>query len=525
MGTETIAAPRPATVAPAPGIAGELTRRASLTAVASVLDYAVKALVYVVVTPVLVSGLGRALYGVWEVLSRLGGFMSVTDGHSSAALRLLIARKQADGDDEGKRRTVGAALRVWLVMVPVVVVIGAALAWWVAPALIAPGPEAVGEVRLTFAILVGSFLATSLGLVPESVLRGMNQGYRRMGVQAGLNLLGGGLAALAVWQGLGLVGLGGVQVVRAAITGLAFWLLVRRFVSWWGASRPLPGETRALFGMSLWLTAGDVIAKIFATDVVILGAIMGPEIVTSYALTGYAAHTALGLHIFAAGAAIPGMGGLMGTGEISRAARARRELLLLTWLFVTVVGATILLWNPAFTRLWVGSANYAGTAINLLIFLIAAQTAFIRTDAYIIDAALQPQARVRVSSVAALITIGLSIPLTFAFGVYGLCAGRIAGRSVQSIAYPILVRRTLGRAPADGVLPVFRLALTAALLLGAAAAAGSLLRPVGWFAWAGGVLITLPLATALALLLGPGPAGRQALRHRLRVVLRLRSTR
>src|SRR5216684_2328106 len=53
-------APRPAT----------LTQRASLNVVASLLDYGAKVAVGLVVVPILVGGLGRSLYGVWEMLGR-----------------------------------------------------------------------------------------------------------------------------------------------------------------------------------------------------------------------------------------------------------------------------------------------------------------------------------------------------------------------------------------------------------------------------------------------------------------------
>src|SRR5437899_6284973 len=64
----------PAASAPAKPIvaphAPALTKRASLNAIQALLDYGGKLLVGFVVTPILVSGLGTSLYGVWEMLSR-----------------------------------------------------------------------------------------------------------------------------------------------------------------------------------------------------------------------------------------------------------------------------------------------------------------------------------------------------------------------------------------------------------------------------------------------------------------------
>src|SRR3712207_7312324 len=45
------------------------------------------------------------------------------------------------------------------------------------------------------------FLLTQLVLLPEAVLRGMNLGYKRMGLQAALSVVGGCLSVGALYAG------------------------------------------------------------------------------------------------------------------------------------------------------------------------------------------------------------------------------------------------------------------------------------------------------------------------------------
>ena len=499
---------------------GRLTRRASLNAAAFLLDYVVKIGVRLVITPILVHGLGRALFGVWEMLQRMATYMSATDGRPTEALRLVIAQRQGDADHAEKRRLVGAALAVWALLLPLIAAVGV-LFVWIAPMLTHAAPAARDDVRLTSGLLVLTFLLTTLWSIPESVLRGMNLSYRRMGLQAAMHVLGGAAAVGAIWGGLGLVGVGGAEAVRALATGLCFWVLVRSYVHWFGVARPARAEVGALFGMSLWLAGGDVIAKILlASDVLILGAILGPAVVTTYVLTGYAARTAVGVHVFTAQAAMPGLGGLLGGGEHARAARTRRELLVLTWWFVTVVGAGVLLWNPSFVRLWVGGENYAGLWVDLLIVGIAMQTAFIRVDAYVIDAGLRPRQRVLAAATAAVLTIALAIGLTRAFGLVGLCAGILGGRAIQTIGYPVLARSVLGR-PAGSRLAVAslaRLVAVTAVGLTGAALLGQRLEVSSWPVFAGGVVATTPAVAALAFVAGPDAAMRRAIVARVRAI-------
>jgi len=457
----------------------------------------------------------------------MGSYMSATDGRPTEALRLIVSQRQGHSDIDGNRRFIGAALVVWALMLPVIVVVGGVLCIYLAPMLTKASPELRPQVQITSALIVLTFILSSLAEVPESVLRGMNLGYRRMGLQSSLNILGGICAAAAVWMGFGLVGLGGAQIVRGLATGIVYWLLVKKYVPWFKAMKPVRAEVKALLGMSVWMALGDGISKILlASDVLIIGSTIGPALVTSYAMTSYAARSAIGIHVFTAGAAMPGLGGLLGKGEFARATKARRELQLFTWLYATVVGVTVLLWNHAFVGLWVGRQNYAGVWVDLLIVIAALQTTFIRTDAYVIDATLRPKLRVVIGAVAAVLTISLSIALTRAYGLIGLSCGIIAGRLVQTIAYPVMVRRCLQirRNPNAGHTHSLRLAAVTALLFAGAAFAGNRIVVRHWVTWVAGVLLSVAVSAAVALVLGTTTKEQGVLRNRLTALIPRRRT-
>ena len=494
-----------------------LTKRASLNAVQSLLDYAARLGVGLVVTPLLVSRLGREIFGVWEMLNRLIGYMSAADGRPTEALRLVIATKQG-ADPLEQRRAIGSALVVWLLFSPLLAGLGSVLVW-LSPVVTKVPPELHTTVRLASAALLLSLLLGGLASVPESVLRGMNLGYKRMGFQAGLNVIGGVLTAGAIYGGLGLVGVAGAQVALMAVTGVCFWILVKHYVASFGVARPSAHDVRSLLGMSAWIAIGEVVAKLaLASDVIILGMVVSPVLVTTYVLTGYAGRIALGLHVFTTGAAMPGLGGVIGRGEYEWAARLRHEIMNLTWLFVTAVGATILLWNRSFLALWVGPENYAGGWTNLLIVIATAQTALVRTDAYVLDATLQPRLRVGVAAVAGVAIVGASIALTPSLGIIGVCLGVLAGRLVQTIAYPLLVDRCLRRPARLPLRSIARPLAVMLLLFGASAVLGDRVLAHHWLGWAAGVLASLALLVAVAFAAGLPVAARRALLSRLRTM-------
>jgi O-antigen/teichoic acid export membrane protein len=447
----------------------------------------------------MVSGLGRGLFGVWEMLGRWGGYMDSTEGRASQALRLVISNQRSVDDPAAKRRWVGSALVVWLMFLPVWIAVGAVLVW-LSPMITKVTPALYSTVRLACALMAAGVLLGGLASLPESVLRGMNLGYKRMGLQAGVSLVGGALLAGTVFAGFGLVGVAASGVVVAALTGLCFWVVVRRQVPWFGVERPGPAEVGTLLQMSLWIVGGDLVSKVLlASDVLVLGLVLSPSAVTTYVLTGYGARLAANLHTLASDSAMPGIAGVIGEKDFERAALLRREMLAITMLFGAAAGSTILLWNRSFVHLWVGSENYAGPWTDILLVVIAVQTASIRCDSYLIDAALQPGRRVRVSAVAGLAVVVLSLILTYWAGMVGLCPGIIAGRAIQSIWYPVLVQGCIGRAPARSTW-LARSLFFMGLLFAGSAYAGQHILAGHWATWTLAVLLSVPLVICIALI-------------------------
>ena len=519
MPTETLSiSPPHRTLEPPRAAETNLTWRASLNMLQSILDYSAKLAVSLLVIPILVGGLGRTLFGVWEMLSRLMGYLESTDGRPTQALRLVISNVQSERDHSGKRRWIGAALRVWGWFLPLWVATGAVVIW-LAPTITKVDPSLHGRVRIACAVMMAGVLLGGLATLPESVLRGMNLGYKRMGLQAALSIAGGAMLVAAVYLGTGLIGIAAAGVLAVALTGACFLLLVRRQVPWFGSERPQRAEVRTLLQMSLWIAAGDAIAKVLlASDVLVLGVVLSPATVTTYVLTGYAALLSVNLHSLAADAVMPGLAGIIGEKNFGRAAMLRRELMAVTILFVASVGSAILMWNRSFVHLWVGGENYAGVWTNLLLVLMAAQTAFIRCDAYIIDAALQPGRRVRVSALAAAVGLALSILLTYHAGMVGLCLGLLAGRAIQTVWYPVLVRSCLSSVsslPAEWLL---RPLVALALLFAGSAYLGQHVLVGNWLVWAGAVLLSLSLTLVITLQFGLPQDGHAAVRARLREV-------
>jgi O-antigen/teichoic acid export membrane protein len=443
-----------------------LTKKAYLNAMAGALDYGARLLVGFLVTPFLVAGLGDYFYGTYRVLERTVGYIAPASGRATQALKWTLANQQASADDEARRSYVGSALVVWVFFLPILTVFGAVVAWFIPTWLNAP-EQSYWIIRLATAILVADLILTSLAEIPKSVLEGENLGYKRMGLSTVLVFLSGGFIWLALYLDTGIVGVAAASVTTTLLTGLLWLQVAHSSVPWFGAARPSLKAARQFLGLSGWFLAWHLIMRVMtASDVVLLGILYSVELVTTYSLTKYAPETLIMLVAIMVFGITPGLGGIIGSGDLKRANQVRSEIMSQTWLVVTVLGSTILLWNWAFVTLWVGAEYYAGSFPTLLIVLVVTQFTLLRNDANIIDLTLRLRRKVLIGAVSAGAAVLLAGVLVgyFKLGIVGLCLGFIAGRSILSVSYPLMVGRFLSISLSSQLKGMLRPALVTVLL-------------------------------------------------------------
>ena len=424
-----------------------LTQRAYLNTLAGLLYYAARLTVGFVVNPILVTGLGSNLFGILQILRRSLTFMTAADGRPTQALKWAIANQQRSDDHVAKRRSIGSALGVWLIFLPVLVTFGAIMVWF-SPLITQVPTEQYLLVRVTSALLVMNLLLFGIVNLPDAVLRGMNLHYKRTIVMVCIPIANGILTVGAIYLGFGLAGVAAVPLIISVMSAIVFWGTIRWYVPWFGIARPTLAEIRHFFSLSGWYFAWTLVNKIMlSSDVVVLGFVATAESVTLYTLTGYVAHRIVGILAMIVGAVIPGLGGLIGKKQYDQAATVRGEMMAVNWLLTMSIGVSILLWNRSFVGLWVGMVHYAGSLVNLLYILVATQLFFIRSDAFVIDLTLDIRRKVVLGGLSTLLCIVLAAVLIKPLGIMGLCLGLIAGRSILTVAFPLLIGSALEISP------------------------------------------------------------------------------
>jgi O-antigen/teichoic acid export membrane protein len=505
-----------------------LTKKAFLNALASALDYSANIIVAFVVTPFMVTGLGDYYYGAWQIMMRLVGYISPASGRPTQALKFTLAKEQNSNDYELKRSYVGSTLEVLALFLPLMAALGGVLTWFF-PYWIKTPDQYVWNVRVACALLVLNLIGATLVAVPHSVLEGENKAYKRMGLSTFLVLVGGGLTWLALYFKTGILGVAGAALLSTVIQLLFFLQVVHQFSPWFGVARPSRQAVKKFLGLSWWFMAWNLIMNLMlASDVVVLGLLNSVVSVTDYTLSKYAPETAITVVAMMVFGILPGLGGIIGSGDLERAAKIRGEIMTFTWLVVTVLGTGILLWNRTFIGMWVGENHFVGAIPDMLIVLVVLQFVLIRNDANVIDLTLLLSQKVILGAVSVSVSLLAACILVYFFkmGFIGVSVGIMIGRSILTVAYPKLIGKLLQVDLSTQIKAILRPTLVTGLLFLSVTTFESYLPTRGWHSvggWLAFVLsagFTACFALIIAFTCGLSRKQQKTILNRVRVLVK-----
>lgn len=412
--------------------------------VAYYVNFVILAAVGFIVNPLLLAALGPVLFGVWKSLQRFLDFATVADGRASQALKWIVASRVGLSDQE-LRRDVGAAVIVWFRWLPVALLVAAGVTFAI-PMLVKGIPDDMQAIAYTAAaILAANTLLAGLLTVPDSVLVGVNQGYRPMMVNTVAVLASNGAMIVAAIVGWPLWSLAVIVLACAVVSAATNLGIAKRFVPWWGIAKPTASDLRRVFGYSTWTLGWVAVDKLLlATELIIISATVGAIGVTQYTFTNYVMQFVTSIALITASGFMPVLGNLLGAGHLPAAAERARSVRHLVIGVAVVGGSAVLAFNGAFVSLWVGESQYLGNTVNALLVVCGLQLALIRVDGQILDVTMRIAPKVLfglVSSVGGIVAGWVCFVTTD--NLVAALVAVIAVRSVSNLAFPRLVARAV----------------------------------------------------------------------------------
>lgn len=495
-----------------------LTKVALLNSAALFLDQIVLVSVSLVLTPAIIAGVGVGGFGVWQLIIRWTGYISLMDGRPHELLKWKISR-ESESENDLLQRDVGASLVVWLSYLPLVLLAGLLFLEWLGSRNFGVGIEP-RVILLAGLIMLGNALLIGLRTFPEAILRGSNQGYKQIGVRSLIVLLMGAASVYVVNNGYGLIGLAWVQLVGTAVLMVAFQVVTTRNVTWYGCRVPAKENVSFFYRAGFWYFTWSLVNFAFSSlDVIILGFFVSPENVTVFVVTYFAVQTITLALSTALSAVLPGMGVLLRNKETVKMLSLRNEGIIYCWWLAIAISVTALSVNQSFVGLWIDSTNYAGRWENLFIVFMALQMVFVRNDSLIINILLDQKEKVKITLAALLVVIALSVVLVPDYGILGMCASFIFGRFIVLYQYPKIISSHTGIA-VKGAFTVIglRKLLVSALLVVIGFYISSELAMQSWLELIVSSSVIFAAATMLLFLFGFTRANREQLSLRIRAV-------
>lgn len=443
-------------------------------------------------TPLLVVWLGDARWGAWTVVLEWLGYLGLGQlALGPGAMTIFLLRAHTSGDATALTAVAKRGLRLYLWAAAAMAPAALALAWWAPLGLGATGSLAP-ELRWAVAIAaVGSLLITP-PLLFRSVLEAVQRGYLVHAALLAQSLLITGLSLLWVWWRWGLVGMA-LANLAGMVVGAALWC-------WWArAWLPQWAATAAarISGSEIWRYNWPLVAALAGyqlnqlTDNTVVGMSLGPAAVAGFALTQ-------SLPLLAGSQmANVGVASWAALGELrvrDPAAFADRVVELAATVLGVAIAllATVGVFTPAFVTLWVGGAHYDGSLLTWATVAGMAVFSVLVLFSWLYDSQGDARRRLWISSLGALLNLGLSLALVRVWGVAGVAIATLIAYLVTDAWFlPYLAVRHYGVPGGDLVR-----ALAGALLRGGVWAAA--IVAAGWRLPRAGSWALLVAETAVA---------------------------
>jgi O-antigen/teichoic acid export membrane protein len=262
-----------------------LPRRFRRNVIATYLSTAVSAVQVLVITPLLVHGLGPDRYGIWALVWSFGLFAALLElGLSSATIR-YVAQYRELRKEPMLVRTVSASFWILLGLGAVAFVIGAALAPLVPVAFKVPGQETATSVLVVLvAAAIGAVIA---GGAFQGCLGGLQRYSLLSTFSIGAAVAQTAAFALALSLGGGLVALGVALLAVSLSEQIARYIAVRRYVPHLSLSPRIFDRAFAkdIFRVSVWISSTHLATAIrYRIDTIIVGFVAGVRAAGVYAV-------------------------------------------------------------------------------------------------------------------------------------------------------------------------------------------------------------------------------------------------
>jgi O-antigen/teichoic acid export membrane protein len=397
-------------------------------------------------SPVLVHGLGDRRNGIWSLVESILAYLMLFDLGVAASVVRYVAKFEATRDQESLNRVFSTSLCIFAAAGALVLTIALGLAWF-GMALFNVPPDLLGEARWMLALLgLNLALGLPLGVFP-SVLDGLGRYPAKTLIRTASLVVRSGLYLAVLHAGGGLIALAWAITACTVAEHLGMAVAAWRYLPGLRFSPALVDRAtfRTIRGYSVDALLAMLAGRIsFQTDAVVIGAFLGPEYITFFAIAAKLVEQAKGSLRAVTTVLTPAVSAWEARGDDG----AIRQTFLdstrwVLWLILPVQVGLLVLGRP-FLAVWMGPRYVALSYPTLVILAVPLGLAMAQS---ICGRVLYGIGRLRWFSRAVLIealaNLLLSVALARPLGVEGVALGTAVPNVIANLAVALYVCRAL----------------------------------------------------------------------------------
>ncbi len=408
----------------------------------------VQAVIGLWLVPFTLRYLDREQYAIFSLSLSVLTWLGLLDLGITAGLRVQAARLTGAPDKGDLNRLASSAFFAQCAVVLAVVVVGSLIGvgsahfFAIRPEL---RQEALGVFLLTVlgaAMSVGTQTFSALLIAHQQVhvdnLIGLLLVVIRTVLTVVLLQFGWGLYSLAVAH----VAARGVTAILAVVRTYRVipGLRIRYGLASWEA-------LKSSVDLGVWFTLGGVAGIVISSlDSIVTATVVSVEMVTTLALTSRMYELVGGLVSVVTDTARPMLGQMLGQNKLEEALKVYRRLFAMSTALAVVFGMAVWAGNCAFVSRWVGTVNYGGLTVDLVLALNLILHMWVLPSRAVLSANLELRQQTLTRLLEGALNLGLSVLFGMWFGLIGVLVATLLAGLLSSMWYlPYLTARMFKR--------------------------------------------------------------------------------
>lgn len=386
--------------------------------------------------PFLVDSLGAYWYGVYYATAGLVANFHLMDfGFANATMR-ETAMSLARSDDEGVNRTINTALRIYLGLAAIVLVL-TILIVALAPMVMGTS-ENLATVRAVLFIIGIDVTLT----FPTKALAGIVQARLRYDLLLVLEmttfLLGVGASVWVLTHGYGVIALALITLTTGQLHNVLYVFLTKYLFqpltfSWRRFDRK---SGRTLASYSLWSFLFQLANQLrFRVDALTTGGLFGGEAITRYTIGSRLVEYAQSPMVLASNTALPALAAMHASDEHAKLSSNILFLLRCNLLLAVYAAGLVMFLGRPFIVRWMGAEHADSHQIASLLSIGFMTELFLMPLTNALLAAAKHRMLAIANCTEAAVNVALSIGLGYSFGLLGVAFGTVIPLLLVQLAW------------------------------------------------------------------------------------------